>query len=154
MRKIIFLLIISLFLISGSCEKNPFVERFYTITVINQSAQMIYFFPYDKFSEAQYPDTTLPNQKPNAILLGPDAMFYIDKREPWAEEFNELPAETLSVFFFDKTVYEDSSWADIKNGYMVLKRYDLSLQDLERLDFDVPYPPNETMEGMQIFPPE
>lgn len=154
MKKIILLLVISLFLISGSCEKNPFVERFYTITVINQSSQMIYFLPYDKFSEIQYPDTTLPIQKPDATILGIGAKFYIDKREPWSNEINELPADTLSIFFFDKTVFEDSSWTEITNNYLVLKRYDLSLQDLERLNFNVPYPPDETMEGIQMYPPE
>lgn len=154
MRKTVILLAVSFFLISGSCEKNPFVETFYTITVINQSTQMIYFLPYDKFSEIQYPDTTLPASKPHAVLLGPGANFFMDKREPWSEEINELSADTLTLVFFDKFVYEDSSWADIKNHYLVIKRYDLSLQDLERLDFDVPYPPNETMEGMQMYPPE
>ncbi|NEN25809.1 hypothetical protein G3O08_20170 [Cryomorpha ignava] len=154
MKKIIPILIIGLFLISGSCEKNPFVEKFYTITIINQSSQMIYFLGYDKFSEIQYPDTTLPIQKPNATILGHGAKFFIDKREPWSEEIDELPADTISFFFFDKAVFEDSLWTEIKNDYLILKRYDLSLQDLENLDFNIPYPPVETMEGMQIYPPE
>lgn len=154
MKKLIPILFIGLFLISGSCEKNPFVETFYTITIINSSSQSIYFLSYDKFSEIQYPDTTLPAQKPNVIILGPDGKFFIDKREPWSEEINDLAADTLSIFFFEKTSFEDSSWTKIRDNYMVLRRYDLSLQDLERIDFDVTYPPDETMEGIQMYPPE
>jgi len=154
MRTIFFLSVLVAFLITGSCGKSSLGEKFYTINIDNNSAGIVYFYAYDEFSEIQYPDTVLPSTNPGPTKLGSGARFYIRDREPWAELINELSSDTLSIFFFADNTYEDSSWSAISNQYLILKRYDLSIEDLERINFKVPYPPDETMEGIQMYPPE
>lgn len=152
MKLLVTLFITFLFLTSGSCNKNPLVEEFYTITIDNESRKSIYFYPYDMFSAIQYPDTTLPSIDPRATILGANARFYIDKREPWIKEFNMLVADTLSIFIFDSEVYENADWSEIRDDYNILKRYDLSLEDLEQIDFTVTYPPDASMQGVKMYP--
>lgn len=151
MKNVVFFWFSAILVLSG-CEENFLGEKFYTITIENNSSETIYFLKYDEFSEIQYPDTSLVNEDPDLIALGASRKFYVRDRNPWNESINELEADTLSVFIFDAQVYEDSIWSVISNQYMILKRYDLSIEDLERLNFVVPYPPNAKMEGMQIYP--
>lgn len=153
MKNTIILCLSSLFFISSGC-KDDFGEKFYTIFIDNNSSKTVYFLVYDEFSEIQYPDTNLPSADPGLTKLGSGARFYIRDRKPWQELINELPSDTLSIFFFVDNVYEDSSWATVSSQYLILKRYDLSIEDLERLNFYVPFPPDETMEGIKIYPPE
>ena len=153
MKNIRILCILSLLLISSACE-DTFGEKFYTIFIDNNSSKTVYFYTYDEFSEIQYPDTILPSTNPGPTILGSGARFYIRDRKPWPELINELSSDTLSIFFFADNIYEDSSWSAISNQYLILKRYDLSIDDLERINFKVPYPPDETMEGIQMYPPE
>ncbi len=58
----------------------------------------------------------------------------------WKSFFEELPQDTLSVFIFHADTLKKYSWEEIRDGYKVLKRYDLSLEDLEETDFTITYP--------------
>jgi len=51
-----------------------------------------------------------------------------------------LEDDTLMVYVFDAAVVESTPWDTIKAIYMVLKRYDLSLQDLEEMNWTVSHP--------------
>jgi len=48
--------------------------------------------------------------------------------------------DTLSVFIFDAQVLESTPWDTVKAKYIVLKRYDLSLDDLNRMNWTITYP--------------
>ena len=41
---------------------------------------------------------------------------------------------------------------EVRKGYKVLARYDLSLEDLERLNFELSYPPDNRMQGIKMYP--
>jgi len=41
----------------------------------------------------------------------------------------------------------------IREEYKVLKRYDLSIEDIQLLNYEIPYPPTEVMRGMRMYPP-
>ena len=47
--------------------------------------------------------------------------------------------DTIYVFIFDAEVVENTSWEDVARDYLVLKRYDLSLDDLKQLDWKITY---------------
>ena len=66
---------------------------------------------------------------------------------------NLMPNDTLSVFIFDAEVLENTDWEEIRDNYMILKRYDLSLEDLQKLDFTLYYPPTEEMKDIKMYPP-
>ena len=48
--------------------------------------------------------------------------------------------DTLTVFVFDAQVLETTPWDTVKAKYLVLKRYDLSLDDLNKLNWEITYP--------------
>ena len=46
----------------------------------------------------------------------------------------------LIVFVFDADVIENYSWETIVENYMILKRYELSLEDLKNRHWIIEYP--------------
>ena len=74
----------------------------------------------------------------------------ISRRE---EIFFNLPKDTLSVFIFHTDTLTEYTWNEVRDKYMILKRYDLSLDDLRRLNFKITYPPNEIMDNIKMYPP-
>jgi len=46
----------------------------------------------------------------------------------------------------------DSIWKEMNYGTRFILRYDMSLRDLKLLKFTIPYPPDERMRGMKMYP--
>jgi len=61
--------------------------------------------------------------------------------------------DTVFVYIFDAAIIENTSWDIVARDYLVLKRYDLTLEDLQRLDWRVTYPPTEAMKDVKQYPP-
>ncbi|MEO1022414.1 MAG: hypothetical protein AAFW89_07705, partial [Bacteroidota bacterium] len=71
----------------------------------------------------------------------------------WRDYFEvSAPSDTLSLFVFHVDTLAKYDWEGILKQYNILMRYDLSLEDLERLDFTVTYPPDKSMKGVQMYP--
>ena len=60
---------------------------------------------------------------------------------------------TVYVYVFDSEVVENTPWEVVARDYLVLKRYDLTLEDLQRLDWKITYPPTEAMKDVKQYPP-
>lgn len=134
MKKII-IPVIFLVCCSGTCKKNPLAENFYSIKIVNNWIDTIKFS-----SSSTYPDTSLPNEVPRLKPVYPGEYSYLDSRKSYREVFNELPDDTLSIFFFSVDTLTKYNWQEIRNGYKVLKRIDLSLQDLKSNNYTITYP--------------
>jgi len=61
--------------------------------------------------------------------------------------------DTFFVFIFDAAVVENTLWEVVAREYLVLKRYDLTLEDLQRLNWKITYPPMEAMKDVKQYPP-
>lgn len=136
---------------SLKCEKFPLVDRFYSIAVQNCTSDTIYsdlgLKPF-----LQYPDTTLPTVKPVLMHIRPQSSFNLYSRKPYEEVIANLPADTLSIYIFSKSVYKDTLWSNVHGRYLVLKRYDFSLEDLKKLNWEVVYPPTPEMKDIKQYP--
>ncbi len=65
-----------------------------------------------------------------------DPLRLQDTYEGRFEQFRKV-----MVFVFDAQVLETTPpWDTVKAKYLVLKRYDLSLQDLESMNWTITYP--------------
>jgi len=118
---------------SNGCDNPPLVDKFYSIKIINESSKNIHFYlaGIDENTNS-YPDTTLALAKPNPIKVDRDSQFKRYSRVEWKHIIEEDLSDTLSIFIFDSEVYEIETWEIIRDNYNILKRYDLSLGDLER----------------------
>ena len=67
-------------------------------------------------------------------------------------QFLHWGCDTISCFLFEKSVVESYPWDYIVKHYCVLQRYDLSKDDIKRLNYQIPYPPSKEMADMHMYP--
>ena len=48
-------------------------------------------------------------------------------------------SSVIMVYVFDGTTLETSTWQAVKDNNLVLKRYDLTLEDLEGMNWEIIY---------------
>jgi hypothetical protein len=137
-----FMGLFSLLLITvcSQCERTA-MDKSYEINLVNKSGHNIgdYFATGGKYG-TYYPDS-LPESNDYIVydiskVLRPGYESHLS----WEKFFQELPKDTLSVFIFHTDTLNKYSWEEVRDGYMILKRYDLSLDDLKRMNWTVIYP--------------
>ncbi len=157
---------ISMFLLTtmSNCELKMDIR--YPLIIRNNTNHLIdiYIVRDDlNGSIKPYPDTLLPERKKYINKHNKEVPILISNIESnrwfnessvinWEDIFNSLPKDTLSIFIFHTDTLNKYSWEEVRNGYKILKRYDLSLQDIERLNYNVPYPPSPEMAKMKMYP--
>lgn len=125
-------------LIATTCNKED-VNCHKHILIVNNSYNAIYF----DYS-LNYPDTITLYPNPS---LDPD-YFKIEgnssKKDIYRDciEDNLLtnPEETIMYFIYDAHTLETIPWDTVVKNYMILKRYDLHLEDLQAMDWIITYP--------------
>jgi len=103
-----------------------------------------------------YPDTSLDLDTFSFKLIiepGETADIIKASSVKISEIIEDLPADTLSVYLFHIDTLKNNTWAEVQAGYKILKRYDLSLEDLEHLEYKLSYPPDAKMSGVKMYPP-
>ena len=132
------------------------IEEFYGFRIKNESGHSIaHYVATTKPDGFVYPDTTLPASSRYVIFGDPRFnVFYWDIREPLADFFKKnLLVDTMSVYIFHPDTLAKYSWDEVRNDYMILRRYDLSLKNVEQHNFTVIYPPDSTMKNIKMYPP-
>lgn len=124
-------------LLSTSCDTNNsyFDNR---LKVINNSDKTIYAVSYQS-----YPDTTLGKisvAEKSSNKARPNGIITLGRGGTWETAFKEDIHQKLIVFIFDAAVVDNTPWDTIRNNYLILKRYELTLQDLEKVDWRITYP--------------
>ena len=100
-----------------------------------------------------YPDTILPEKNPKPWRFEKQYTYTFGTSGFTENElFNQFPTDTLSIFFFDPNTLAKYNWEIIRKSYKILIRYDLSHNDLKKLDWRVNYPPIGAMRGMKMYP--
>ncbi len=137
-------LIIQLFFITvffTSCDWFV-MDRYYSICFNNNSKNSIAVYFTRPFPEPDpfYPDTSLTDNKPNLKEIPINEKRYWKISFEYKYLFDAIPSDTISVFILHADTINKYPWEEIRDGYKVLKRYDLSLEDLERMDYTITYP--------------
>jgi hypothetical protein len=104
------------------------------LKVVNNSSQTIHFD-----GGFTYPDTSI-GEIPSGEDVRPNSQRVFGIQGKWEELFTELPADTFMIFIFDADTLKQVPWERVRAEYKILKRYDLSLQDLIGRDWKVVYP--------------
>ena len=137
-----FIGLISILLITvcSQCEKSV-MDKSYEINLVNKAGYNIgYYFALGGQYGTFYPDS-LPRTNDYIVydiskVLRPGEESHLS----WESVFQELPKDTLSVFIFHTDTLNKYSWDEIRNGYKILKRYNLSYDDLKRMNWTITYP--------------
>jgi hypothetical protein len=126
------LVVLSIIFCSASCEK--LVDHAYIIKIQNNSNDTVQF--YESYN---YPDTLIDVTKPRLKMVYPSKYSSLESKKDW-DEVLVSPKDTISIFILSKDTVDKYSWDKIRSDYNVLKRYDLSLDDLEKRSWTITYP--------------
>jgi len=106
------------------------------IIIINNSNKSIYYHPNSSNS-----DTLILDYNPTSI----DG-FKIEKLSSKNDYYNSCiegrfyDSKTIRYIFYDAQILETTPWDTVRAKYLILKRYDLSLEDLQRMNWTITYP--------------
>ncbi len=138
-----FVIVLTILLFNQTCCKKE-DDCHKTIAFVNTTSQPLYVVSY-----YFYPDTSSFSGIRNPLL---DSNFTkvrsneTNTQVLWGRDCIELafkdliPSDTLMVYVFDAMIIESTPWETVKSNYLVLKRYDLSLQDLKNNNWKIIYP--------------
>ena len=122
----------------------------------NSDDEIKVYFDEDSVYNEIYPDTLISDFSKDWLSnsFSPKSMRNdISSSSNWKSVFDgRAPQDTLSLFIFASDTLAKYSWEEVRKGYKVLARYDLSLEDLERLNFELSYPPDNRMQGIKMYP--
>ncbi len=107
---------------------------------------------YGYFNGPIYPDTTLP-QYNYMHQISEKKSHMIELYYSLEKTYQIVHRDTLSFYIFHADTVKKYKWDEVRDGYKILKRYDLSLQDIKQLNKSVYYPPTEEMKNMKMYPP-
>lgn len=134
MKRLLFF-VLCLLLISSSCKD----ETEQKLRVKNNSDKTIY---YDWSSS--YPDSSIYIGNPTAnsyrCKVNAKSISNSAYTSPNKNYFGSRDMDTMIIFIFDAELIEALSWDSVKSKGLVLKRYFLSLDDLEEMNWIVNYP--------------
>lgn len=71
----------------------------------------------------------------------------------WKEAFEYFGIDTMRVFILATDTVEMYDWDIIQKNYNILKRYDVSYEDLNNLNRILYYPPIPVMRDIGMWPP-
>lgn len=143
MKMRISLLLITVLLSSNTCEKEN-EDCHESISFENNTEKSIYIL-----WDTNYPDTMYfgngpsPEAEPaNLILPNETSSNSIQERSCWEAIIagDRILSDTLMIFVFDGYTIENTEWSEVVHEYLVLQRFNLSLEDLESLNWTITYP--------------
>ena len=146
--------IIVLFFRASGCDYESFGEPDSEITIVNNSEEnIIYFTQYNMQIDTSLSSKplTIENSTPDRVIIKKKSL---KRKGAFIALFKDLPDKVLMIYFFSYDTIAIVSWEEVVKEYKVLARYDLTLEDLERLNWTIYYPPNEKMKEIKMYYPK
>jgi hypothetical protein len=127
--QIIVTLILLLF---NSCADQPEIHHY--IDLVNNTNNSYYAFP-----SYNSPDTLFYSFESATEIL-PNEIKGIGSIIGWENLIETIEDKTLIIFLVDKDTLTKYSNNDIVNNYRISRRYDLTVTELDSLDWTITYP--------------
>ncbi|MCT4636638.1 MAG: hypothetical protein N4A72_02925 [Bacteroidales bacterium] len=133
MQRFFLILTVIVLVLNQSCREDS-EDCHRTIEFRNRTSESIYIS-----ASFDYPDTSSFAGMPNPILdaghskVLPNSINRSRLRYRGCIESKfkySIKSDTMMIYVFDAEILENNNWEDVKCNYMVIKRYDVSLQDL------------------------
>jgi hypothetical protein len=145
------------------CSCENLVEKHYSLQIKNNSNFNICCYFYLVWEGGDkgviYPDTLISFYESELIYINAGEIFRTSRPvKSIIDWVSSLAKDTLSIYVFNQDILNAHSWEKIQREYKILLRYDLSIEDIRLLynEHDVPeipYPPDEQMKNMKMYPP-
>ena len=134
MKTMKFILIVTIGLLFSGCPNSDDGPDFF-ITLVNDSPENIYF-EIRGFSEGEViPENYLFELSPER-----DEYFLILSGEAKKIDFdNDTDTVIYSTFFYKVSTLEANDWETIKDNGLYDARFDLTLEELEAMNFEIVY---------------
>jgi len=141
--------IIWLVFISAYCSMEP---RSYPITIYNKTDHYINILL--SHGDPSYPDTLLPDRyyDINMPVKSGNGRHYAPTLT-YKNFVQQWGSDTVIIFIFHSDTLTKYTWKEVREGYKILKRYDVSWQEMEALKGEINYPPTEAEKGIRQYPP-
>ena len=115
------------------------------LSIRNDSERNIYYC-----ESLDYPDTSLILRDIKLDSFGQRIEMKKSKvdrltNSTWEGIFRYLKSDTLILFILDAEMVETVPWDTIRKNYEILMRYDLSFNDIQRLNWKIVFPPTDTV---------
>ncbi|GHT80090.1 hypothetical protein AGMMS50262_24170 [Bacteroidia bacterium] len=159
MKSFVAILSVLSMMLFSKCELPSYNE----IDYVNNADYDVYFIALGnrgKHVNTTYSDTTIFfDKKTLGSTIKTHSYIKVNiGTSPIENYFNNIPSDTLSIFYFHPDTLAKYDWEEVRQGYMVLRRYDLSIEDINLLYNkygvpEIPYPPSEVMRDMKMYPP-
>jgi len=137
--KYLFMLLMGIVLLSATCSDNNKENCHYRVAIENNSDRDIYFSP-----SGRYPDTLTLDPNPvsagDYYKVGRNTTGKHLYRDCIEYDFKANPSGIIMYFIYDAQTLETVPWDTVVKNYMVLKRYDLSLENLQQMNWTITYP--------------
>jgi len=152
MKTLIGIILTVLLCTATSCDPNGDGQWDGRLKITNNSNDSIY-----SRLQYNYPDSTiLETGHPGAesTFIAPSKTEKIFSSIKWEERISFINKQnTLYVFLYSVDTLNKYPWSQIQKDYKILQRYALSIDDLQKLDWNVTYPPSPAMKDMKMYPP-
>lgn len=123
----------------NGCEK--LLQPRFSFQILNDSGITIStFIALESDAGFVYPDTLLPIDSIPMQTSKPGQSNYYDFDISIGKFFELLPRDTFSVFYFSTDSLNKYTWIKIRENSMILRRDDLSKDDIENSNFIIRYP--------------
>lgn len=139
LNRIVLLSVLVITTVMGCGKKNIFFggedDR---LIIKNNSDKRLY-----ACAQINFPDTSIGSYNPSVSKENYEVLPQSEKRlisHSWEQVVVSSGSDTLMLFIFDAQVLEKTPFATVKNQYLILKRYDLSLDDFQRMNWIINYP--------------
>lgn len=139
------ILLVSTFFLLISCVYTNTDDSHKLITIVNKSNKTLYVF-----RSYEYPNVEAYKHNPDPMLGGDSKVESHETTQSVLASGtsyehiyeNSIPSGTMMIYVFDGATLESQGWDYIKANNLVLKRYDLTLQDLQNMNWTITYDGN------------
>ena len=146
MKKLLYLFLsCTLLFCSTACHPDEDETHHYKMYVINDSDKGLFIdYSCSKYDTVY---TTNGSFDPDECLLSKETTYLsVTSRTSWENFFARPDNDTLHLYLLDADL------VSIQMDKSIMARYDLSLQDLQHLDWQISFPPTEAMKNIHMWP--
>ncbi len=139
MKTLLNIIIFTVLLCTVGCKKLLDNPRFLEFENNSRTVVMVTF-------QYTFPDTTIQDRERIDYVdtLGANRSMKIPTASSvrrWADHISEMNSNsTIMVYVFSQDTIDNYQWEEIQENYNILKRYDLTIEELESQNWKITYP--------------